>query len=140
LRLSDFKFQIDFPKRANVVYVLFYGDEEKPFYVGETASIIARMADYLRGTFAAATDFKVGESVRYFAQRGVRVRVGYEEYPDRLSARKREDELIVHYREKGFSLLNDLVGYNYRTANAAEEKDKVQKFCDGLLPRRPTLI
>jgi hypothetical protein len=49
LRLCDFSFQIDFPKRANVVYVLFYGDEERPFYVGETASIVARMADYACG-------------------------------------------------------------------------------------------
>jgi hypothetical protein len=134
MKLADFEHVIDFPRRSNVVYVLFYfrddADNGKPFYVGETASFIGRMTDYLRGTFAAATDFKVGEAVRYFIQNDIRVRVGYQEHPDRPSARAKEGELIARLRDDGIPLLNDLFGYDYRTANQSDEGKRVHQFCD----------
>jgi hypothetical protein len=136
MKLTDFEFAIDFPQRRNVVYVLFYGDNEKPFYVGETESFTGRMADYLRGTFAAATDFKVGEAIRYLEQHVLRIRVGYQEHPDRPTARAREDEFIVCLRSEGIPLLNDLAGYNYRTADKVDERSRVHKFCDNLILNR----
>jgi hypothetical protein len=130
MKLADFQHVIDFPRRSNVVYVIFYGDDEKPFYVGETESFVGRMTDYLRAGFGAATDFEVGEAIRYLVQNGIRVRVGYQEHPDRQGARKAESELIVHLRREGVPLLNDVKGYDYRAAIEADERSRVHQFCD----------
>ena len=134
MKLGDFEHVIDFPQRGNLVYVHFYVrdgmNDGKPFYVGETGSFIGRMSDYLRATFAAATDFKVGEAIRYLAQNNIRVKVGYQECPDRKSARAKESEFIARLRKEGVPLLNDLDGYNYLTANEDDERSKVHQFCD----------
>lgn len=131
MKLTDFSHTVEFPKRTHVVYVLFYGEDGgKPFYVGETASFISRMTDYLRATFAAATDFKVGRAVRYLAANNIRIRIGYEEHSDRKAARAAEDRLIRQLRDEGVPLLNDLDGYDYRTAAIEEESTRVHQFCD----------
>jgi hypothetical protein len=88
------------------------------------------MSDYLRASFGAATDFKVGEAVRYLAQNGIRVRVGCQEHPDRRCARAKESELIERLNSEGIPLLNNLDGYNYRAAIESDERSKVHKFCD----------
>lgn len=131
MKVTDFPHVVEFPKRAHVVYVLFYGDGDGiPFYVGETASFIGRMTDYLRATFAAATDFKVGGAVRYLAENNIRVRVGYQEHLDRAAARAAETHLIKRLGEDRVPLLNDIGGYDYRTAVADEERKRVHGFCD----------
>ena len=128
MKLSDFQHVVDFPKRNHVVYVLFFCDDEKSFYVGETESFIGRMTDYVRSSFDAATD-KVGDAVRYLLQNNVRVRVGYEEHANRETAIKREAEIIDRLSREGIPLLNQLRGYEYRTAIEADERSKVHRFC-----------
>ena len=133
MRLADFEHVIDFPERSNVVYVVFYVRDgcEKPFYVGETDSFTSRMSDYLRASFGAATDFKVGQAICYLTgKENVRIRVGFRECTDRQIARKEEDRIIKSLRKEGVPLLNDLDGYDYRDADRQNETTRVHKFCD----------
>lgn len=133
MKLADFEHVVDFPEKKNVVYVLFCtlesDGDSKPFYVGETASFTGRMTDYFRATFAATTDFKVGEAIRYLVENRVRVRVGFNECSDRKTAEQQERDLIKLYKSQGIPLLNELNGYNYHTATREDERTKVREFC-----------
>lgn len=134
MKPSDFNHVVEFPRAANVVYVFFAltakNPNGQPFYVGQTANFQARMTDYFRGTFAAATDFKVGEVVRYLLSSGSRINVGYDEMPDRIIALKEEARIIQSIRSKGIRLLNDIGGYDYRSAVRESERIRLHTFCD----------
>jgi hypothetical protein len=134
MKSTDFDHVIDLPRRSHVVYVLFYTlndqEVERPFYVGETNRFEARMFDYVIATFGSATDFKVGEAVRFLVEVGnARVTVGYDECADRTAGRKLERNYIKRMHSEGFRLINDLKGYDYRTATDADERTRVQEFC-----------
>jgi len=49
------------------VYGLFWvaNGSEAPFYVGQTHRLSERVGDYCTADFAASTDFRVGEAIRY---------------------------------------------------------------------------
>jgi hypothetical protein len=130
LKLDDLDHKMEFPNRKNVVYVLFYGDNEPiPFYVGETDIFGARMADYIRAQFGAPTDFKVGEAIRYLAGQGIRIQVGYEEHPNRQAAKRREAKLVDQLERSGVPLLNSLPGFKYLEADKTNELKRVHDFC-----------
>jgi hypothetical protein len=129
---------IDFPpaqpQREGVIYVFFWVDEGvlTPFYVGETDRFIGRMDDYEGASFKATADFKVGEAIKYLKNaKNYRVVVGH-----RQSANRRDEEkrMISKYRAD-VPLLNDLPGYDYRTANMEDERLRVQRFCDELIEK-----
>jgi hypothetical protein len=140
MKSADFDHVIDLPRRSHVVYVLFYifNDEEgeRPFYVGETNRFEARMFDYVIATFGSSTDFKVGEAVRYLVENGARVTIGYDECASRAVARAMESDFIKRLHGEGFGLVNDLEGYDYRTAINADERTKVHAFCDREILKR----
>jgi ribosomal 50S subunit-recycling heat shock protein len=77
-----------------------------PFYDGEAHNVPARMVDYQRAAFAASTDFKVGEAIRYLEQKNIQVEVEIRECPDRRSAKDRQDQMIAKHRSEGTPLLN----------------------------------
>jgi hypothetical protein len=136
MKIEDFIEVLDFPMstRIGVVYVFFWvaGGVRTPFYVGQTGRFLPRMEDYCAADFAASTDFKVGEAAKYLKNTmNYDVVVGY-----RLSADpcKDESEIICELRIKRVRLLNDLPGYDYRTADINDQKKEVQKFCDDLRP------
>jgi len=107
---------------------------ESPFYVGQTKRLAGRMNDYRMAQFAACTDFRVGEAVKYLRDsKKCRIIVRY-----KVSAEMRKDEhaLIRELHLSGVGLLNDLSGYNYRTANQTQEKAAVHKFCEVMLDKR----
>jgi len=107
---------------------------ENPFYVGQTKRLAGRMNDYRVAQFAACTDFRVGEAVKYLKDRKkCRIVVRY-----KVSGKMRKDEraLIRELHLSGVRLLNDLSGYNYRKANQTEERAAVHKFCEVMLSRR----
>ena len=86
------------------------------------------MDDYCGALFAACTDFRVGEAVKYLKnEKSLRIVVRYRssEFP-----RKDEDSIIRELQLSGVRLLNDLISYDYRTANCEEERAAVKKFCD----------
>lgn len=131
---SDFPHVIEFPlQRRSVLYVFFcaINNAEVPFYVGETDRFAERMGHYFRAQFAAPTDFKVGEAVRYLTTKDIRIKVGYRECRDRQDRKRAESELINSLRAR-FKLLNDIPGYNYRTADEIAERQRVHVFCDEL--------
>ena len=98
--------------------------------MGETASLVRRFGDYEYRDFYAATDFKVGEAIRFFCDLGHKVRFGYRKSDHRAVEEKRIiRELIV----AGFRLLNSLPGYAYETADREDERDIVKRFCEMLL-------
>jgi hypothetical protein len=134
MKSADFDHVFDFPQRSHVVYVLFYirDDEEgeQAFYVGETDRFGARMMDYVIAAFGASTDFKVGEAIRYLVANGARVTVGYNECANRKDARAMERDFINGLRIEGVGLINDLDGYDYRTAINSDERTKIHDFCD----------
>lgn len=137
MKSSDFPYVIEFPmQRRGVVYVFFcaINDAEVPFYVGETYRFAERMGDYFRAQFAAPTDFKVGEAVRRLTStEDARVTVGYRECRDPEDRKHAEAELINSLRKKGVKLLNDITGYDYRTADQDAEQHRVNDFCDELI-------
>jgi hypothetical protein len=140
VNLSDFDHVIDLPRRSHVVYVLFYirNDEEveRPFYVGETDRLGARMIEYVVAAFGATADFRVGEAIRYLIAKGARVKVGYNECASRKVAKDMERDYIKSFHDAGLGLVNKLRGYNYRVASNADERTKVHEFCDRKILRR----
>ena len=122
------------PDASGFVYVVscVKGElEEIPFYVGQTTQIWGRLNDYYWAMFDASTDFRVGEAIRYLSAKGYRVLVKYKSSADR---RKEESEIIRDLRSLRRTLLNDLRGYNYQKANQSDERLRIQKFLDTLLP------
>jgi len=88
------------------------------------------MGDYQAAQFAACTDFRVGEAVRYFLKRGLRVALRYRRTDE---PRKDEYVLIRDLQLLGLRLLNCLPSYDYKKADKDEERQTVQRFCDMLL-------
>lgn len=115
------------------VYVFFWIQDsvEVPFYVGQTRRLAGRMDDYRCAQFAACTDFRVGEAARYFRDvKHFRVVVRYKHTPKQA---EEEYLLIRRLQTSGVRLLNDLVGYDYRTAHETGERKAVRKFCEVLI-------
>ena len=125
--------EMDFPKRRDIVYVFHYvsvdGGDPLPFYVGESSRHVGRFGDYVSANFSASTDFKVGEAVRYFQEKGLRVVVRFRESHDR---RAEEREILQDIRCT-YRLLNDLKGYKYESADEALERQKIHKFIDEII-------
>lgn len=107
---------------AYVIYAARGGDKI-PFYVGESAKIVARLGDYARASFQAATDFKVGRTVRLLEERGYEILVEIEWTSDRKA---RESELIKRHGDR--SLLNSVAGYDYKTAKEDEELSRLEEY------------
>lgn len=106
---------------------------ESQFYVGQTKRLAGRMNDYRLAQFAACTDFRVGEAVRYLRDsKKCRIVVRY-----RTSAAMRKDEygLIRELQLSGVRLMNEFSSYDYRTANETEERAAVQRFCDVIISK-----
>jgi hypothetical protein len=142
--LADFH-TVDFPPRQGDlpgrgerhVYVFCWKANGKdiPFYVGQTNRLHGRMDDYQSAQFAASTDFRVGEAIRYLRdQRSLRIVVLYKESRDSV---KDEYTLIRDLQLSGLRLLNSLPGYDYRKADKDEERRTVQKFCEMLMDNQP---
>jgi len=131
---STFK-EMEFPQHRDIVYVLHYihGESAKPipFYVGESSRHVGRFGDYVSANFSAATDFKVGEAVKYLRKKGLRVVIKFQESPDR----KEEEKRILQYIRSTFKLLNDLKGYRYGDSDVSSERLKIQKFIDEILEK-----
>lgn len=107
------------------VYVIYAARQGRriPFYVGESAKIIARLGDYARASFEAPTDFKVGRTARLLEERNYDILVGIEWTLDR---RTRERELIERHSDR--PLLNRVQGYDYKTMSKDEYMAVLEKF------------
>jgi hypothetical protein len=131
--LSDFT-ELPFPSERDIVYVLCFVKlgqlDPVPFYVGESSRHIGRFGDYVSANFSASTDFKVGEGVKFLRQLGFPVLIKYRE-----TTRRKLDEasLITALKSQGFMLLNDLKGYDYRSAVAENERRRVHSFIETLV-------
>lgn len=123
---------LEFPKNISAVYIIYLirNGKEMPFYVGETGRLLGRVSDYISANFKAATDFKVGEAIKYFQERGCTVVIKYRPSEDR---KNEQSGLIKYFQNSGMRLLNELVGYNYKIADKNEEEKRIKKFCDGIL-------
>ncbi len=141
-RFDDFA-MVDFPLSTlpfpetsdGYVYVFCWirDGAESPFYVGQTKRLAGRMNDYRLAQFAACTDFRVGEAMRYLRDsKKCRIVVRY-----KVSAEMRKDEygLIRELQLSGVRLMNEFSSYNYRMANETEERVAVQRFCDVMVSK-----
>jgi hypothetical protein len=119
---------IDFPTDPNIVYAIGIdsGGEFIPFYVGKTSRNIGRFGDYISAKFSAQTDFKVGEAVKKFIEKGYKVKIKFKPSNDRA---KDEKELISQWHERTL-LLNDLEGYDYKKAGEDEERKRIDAFVE----------
>jgi len=134
---------LDFPLSARslpetpdgYVYVLCWirNGAESAFYVGQTKRLARRMNDYRVAQFAACTDFRVGEAVRYLRD-GKKCRIVVR-YKVSTEMRKEEYGLIRELHLSGVRLMNDFSSYDYRMANETEERVAVQKFCDVIISK-----
>ena len=136
---------VDFPPKEDEllahgeghVYVICWKAEGRdvPFYVGQTERLKGRMCDYQSAQFAACTDFRVGEAIRYLKhEHGFRIVVLYKKSED---PRHDEYTLIRDLQLAGLRLLNSLPSYDYRRADKEEERQTVQRFCEILLANPP---
>jgi len=125
--------EMEFPQHCDIVYVLHYihGDGAKPlpFYVGESSRHVGRFGDYVSANFSAATDFKVGEAVKYLRKKGLRVVIKFQESHNR----KEEEKRILQHLRSTFKLLNDLKGYRYGDSDASSERLKIHQFIEQIL-------
>ncbi len=66
------------------VYVIFWvrGKENRPFYVGQSKRIWGRLDDYYWAQFAACTDYRVGEAIKYLTAKDFRIVVRYRSSAD----------------------------------------------------------
>ncbi len=128
-KFKDFNV-LDFPQNTSAVYVVFCKkeSEEIPIYVGETDIIQRRIGDYVSAKFSAATDFKVGEAIKYLIEKGFRVTIKYESL-ERERRKEEEKRIKEYFREAGYRLLNDWA-YNYETADEETERKRIREFCD----------
>jgi hypothetical protein len=142
--LANFR-KVDFPPEdadlpapgEGYVYVFCWkaNGADVPFYVGQTERLRGRMGDYQSAQFAACTDFRVGEAIRYLREeRGLCVVVLYRKSDD---PRHEEYTLIRDLQLAGLRLLNSLPSYDYRKADRNEEQRTVRKFCEMLLANQP---
>jgi len=129
--LNDFIF-LDFPENTSAIYVIVIVKEKKeiPLYVGKTARLYGRIGDYGTAGFKASTDFKVGEAIKYFREKGYKIIIKYKFSDDR---KKDKNTIIKSFQSQGFRLLNEMVGYNYRKANEIEERNRIKEFCDKMM-------
>lgn len=110
---------------------------EVPFYVGQTDRLSGRMNDYCLANFTACTDFCVGEAVKYLkGAKNYRVVVRHKPSPD---PKRDEKTLIRCLMVSGVWLLNCLPRYDYRTDNAAEERETIHRFCDMFTAKRAVI-
>lgn len=133
ISLEDFK-DIEFPLESDfsVVYIIYFRRDSKDiyFYVGETSRYIGgRLGDYVRANFNAATDFKVGEAIRYL--RGLGLYVGVR-YFATLNRKEVEASLENELKSKGYKLLNDLKGYRYEESTEKHERKRIHDFMSKL--------
>ena len=117
------------PTPIGEVYVICFVKDgrEIPFYIGQTGRFEERMGDYQYAQFGAATDFKVGEAIKYLRSKGFDIIVRHRLSSDRLNEEK---QLIQEATRVGITLLNACPGYNYKTAIQDDARKKVQDFCD----------
>jgi hypothetical protein len=124
--------------RPGYVYVFFYADGSKaiPFYVGQTTRIWGRLDDYYWAEFNAATDFRVGEAIRYLHRKRRRVTVKYRPSAD---PHREEAELIAELRAAQVKLLNDERGYDHTRADEKYQRERIQLWVNDRLrkPRPP---
>jgi len=123
---------ISFPADSSVVYVIGIEGKDRfiPIYVGESNRNIGRFGDYVSAQFTSPTDFKVGMTVRYLMEKRYRIGV---KYKNSVQRRKEQSRLIKEIKRAGFKLLNDLKGYNYRTAVRDKEVEKIKGFVDEII-------
>jgi hypothetical protein len=130
---------VDFPPInrdvPRFVYIVCWvrGDEEVPFYVGQTARMWGRLDDYYWAMFSASTDFRVGEAVRKLSTKGYRIVVRYKSSPD---PRGEERQIIDSLDKEGCRLLNKEPGFDWRNSDELKERSRIGEFVDLLLDNR----
>lgn len=87
------------------------------------------MRDYCKAHFKASTDFRVGEAICYLRQH-YRIVLKYKPTGE---PKLQERTIIRDLHLSGALLLNDLGGYNYRTAERDEQREIIRRFCDVLV-------
>jgi hypothetical protein len=117
-------------EKHGFVYIWFFcvGEEEFPFYVGETYRIWGRVDDYYWASFQAPTDFKVGEALRYLGSEKISVKMRFRAVADRNAEEKK---LLREFGKP--NLLNSLTGYDYAVADQSNEREEVRNFVRGLV-------
>ena len=123
---------ISFPANSDIVYIIGVEERNKfiPIYVGESSKNIGRIGDYVSAQFSAATDFKVGIAIKYLMKKEHKVIIKYKNSSDR---KKEQNDAMGEIKIDGFRLLNDLGGYDYRTAKKEEEIRKIEDFIEEII-------
>ena len=107
------------------VFCAARGDDNIPFYVGESEKVAARLGEYARASFKAQTDFRVGRAARLLEERGYEILVEIEWIPGKKARKAREKELIKRHGDR--PLMNSVGKYNYKKTASEEEVMAVLK-------------
>lgn len=116
---------------ANIVIFIVKENNERPIYVGETSRLYGRIADFITANFKAPNDFKVGEAIIYFREKGYKIIIKYKFTDNRI-----KDKNTIINSFKNLRLLNDIKdikGYDYEIADEIEERNRIKEFCDKIL-------
>lgn len=127
---TELDFQCRTKDHVGEVYIIFFvkSGVAIPFYVGQTSRFLGRMDDYFWASYAAPTDFRVGEAIQYFS-RNHRVIIRHKLSPKPLAD---EAEIIRALESKGAPLLNVQHGLSYSyQVNSEESISAVRKAIHG---------
>lgn len=126
---------------ANYVVGFEKGQRFVPIYVGETGNLTCRRADHIRAQFGAQTDFKVGTAIRFLQKRAFKVLLKYHAgSPNQKERNKEEERLKAELRSHDYSLLNDIPGYSYLSADREEEAGKIEAFVESAINQADTKV
>ena len=112
----------------SIVYIL-YAEKDgccKPFYVGESGRGLARLADYVSMQFSAATDFKVGQTIKYLEEDDWNVSVEIIECKDKEQRKALEKSKLEEIGKA--SLLNSEASYNYRNQQKEDYQEVLRSY------------
>ena len=124
---KEMRYPIDFEwKKVYVICIKKHG-KNIPIYVGETRRMFERIRDYFDPSFDAQTDFKIGIALKHILDKGYEISILHKTSESRKAEEKK---ILTKLKANGYVLLNDLKGYDYKTANENNEREKICRFVD----------
>jgi hypothetical protein len=132
--MKSFKYN----ENMNIYYIIYAinkrSREKIPIYVGESQRHIGRFGNYLFPSFDQKTNYIVGNTIKYLAEKGYEIVFDYDEIEE--CERQNKEKQIIKELEKDFFLLNEKAQYNDKTELEMEVLLKIYKTTDeNIIPR-----
>jgi len=89
------------------------------------------LKEYDYASWGCSPDFRVGEALRYLRGKDYQIVTGFKRSSEAKSERQKEERSIIQDLQlSGVWLLNYSLAYDRLTADEADERRVVHRFCD----------